>query len=83
MACGFFFVKIIFAVMIFLFHEKGNEPILKGCSVLQALVECQGDSIDLSGDMGAVGRVIISDSPSGDQEMCLDLKGILVHMFSD
>jgi hypothetical protein len=66
--------------MCFFFHEKGNEPILKSCSVLQALVECQGDSIDLSGDMGAVGRVIISDSPSGDQEMCLDLKGILVHV---
>lgn len=43
----------------------------------KALVECQGDSIDLSGDMGAVGRVIISDSPSGDQEMCLDLKGTI------
>ncbi|MCI42468.1 DNA-binding protein BIN4-like, partial [Trifolium medium] len=43
-------------------------------SVLQALIECQGDSIDLSGDMGAVGRIIVSDSPSGDQEMCLDLK---------
>lgn len=52
-------------------------------SVLQALIECQGDSIDLSGDMGAVGRIIISDSPSGDQEMCLDLKGISVQMFSD
>jgi len=48
---------------------------------LQALIECQGDSIDLSGDMGAVGRIIISDSPSGDQEMYLDLKGILVYVF--
>ncbi|RDY07313.1 DNA-binding protein BIN4, partial [Mucuna pruriens] len=35
----------------------------------KALIECQGDSIDLGGDMGAVGRIIISDSPSGDQEM--------------
>ncbi|PNX92378.1 DNA-binding protein bin4 [Trifolium pratense] len=43
----------------------------------KALIECQGDSIDLSGDMGAVGRVIVSDSPSGDQEMCLDLKGTI------
>ncbi|KAH1112691.1 hypothetical protein GLYMA_04G225700v4 [Glycine max] len=43
----------------------------------KALIECQGDSIDLSGDMGAVGRIIISDSPSGDQEMCLDLKGTI------
>ncbi|XP_058774517.1 DNA-binding protein BIN4 [Vicia villosa] len=41
----------------------------------KALLECQGDSIDLSGDMGAVGRIIISDSLSGDPEMCLDLKG--------
>ncbi|XP_057445047.1 DNA-binding protein BIN4-like [Lotus japonicus] len=43
----------------------------------KALIECQGDSIYLSGDMGAVGRVIISDAPSGDQEMCLDLKGTI------
>ncbi|KAK2390914.1 double-stranded DNA binding protein [Trifolium repens] len=43
----------------------------------KALIECQGDSIDLSGDMGAVGRIIISDSPSGDQEMSLDLKGTI------
>ncbi|KAK7410792.1 hypothetical protein VNO78_01885 [Psophocarpus tetragonolobus] len=43
----------------------------------KALIECQGDSIDLSGDMGAVGRIIISDSPSGDQEMFLDLKGTI------
>ncbi|ESW08370.1 hypothetical protein PHAVU_009G040200 [Phaseolus vulgaris] len=43
----------------------------------KALIECQGDSIDLSGDMGAVGRIIISDSPSGDQEMYLDLKGTI------
>ncbi|CAL5210370.1 unnamed protein product [Lathyrus oleraceus] len=41
----------------------------------KALIECQGDSIDLSGDMGAVGRIIISDSLSGDPEMGLDLKG--------
>lgn len=44
----------------------------------QALIECEGDSIDLSGDVGAVGRIMISDSPSGDQEMYLDLKGIFV-----
>ncbi|XP_025631524.1 uncharacterized protein [Arachis hypogaea] len=43
----------------------------------KALVECQGDSIDLSGDVGAVGRVIISDSASRDQEMHLDLKGTI------
>lgn len=38
-------------------------------------MECEGDSIDLSGDMGAVGRVVISDAPSGYQDMYLDLKG--------
>ncbi|XP_050384892.1 DNA-binding protein BIN4 [Argentina anserina] len=41
----------------------------------KALVECEKDSIDLSGDMGAVGRVIVSESRSGNSEMCLDLKG--------
>lgn len=43
--------------------------------LLQALVECEGESIDLSGDMGAVGRVIISETPSKESEMFLDLKG--------
>ncbi|KAK3404139.1 LOW QUALITY PROTEIN: hypothetical protein EUGRSUZ_K00479 [Eucalyptus grandis] len=42
-----------------------------------ALVECEGDSIDLSGDMGSVGRVVISDTPSGNQDMFLDLKGTI------
>ncbi|XVF53258.1 hypothetical protein PTKIN_Ptkin05aG0085000 [Pterospermum kingtungense] len=43
----------------------------------KALVECEGDSIDLSGDMGAVGRILISDSASGNHEMLLDLKGTI------
>ncbi|KAM2031211.1 hypothetical protein FF2_041748 [Malus domestica] len=43
----------------------------------KALVECEGESIDLSGDMGAVGRVIISDSKSADPEMYIDLKGTI------
>lgn len=43
---------------------------------MQALVECEGDSIDLSGDMGSVGRIVISDSSSGNREMFLDLKGM-------
>ncbi|MED6122118.1 hypothetical protein PIB30_036823 [Stylosanthes scabra] len=43
----------------------------------KALIECQGDSIDLSGDVGAVGRVIVSDSASRDQEIHLDLKGTI------
>ncbi|CAL0327534.1 unnamed protein product [Lupinus luteus] len=43
----------------------------------KALIECEGDSIDLSGDMGAVGRIVVSDSPSGDKEMYIDLKGTI------
>ncbi|XP_022736710.1 DNA-binding protein BIN4 isoform X2 [Durio zibethinus] len=43
----------------------------------KALVECEGDSIDLSGDIGAVGRIIISDSASENHEMFLDLKGTI------
>uniref|UniRef100_A0A7N0UQX0 DNA-binding protein BIN4 n=1 Tax=Kalanchoe fedtschenkoi TaxID=63787 RepID=A0A7N0UQX0_KALFE len=42
----------------------------------KVLVECEGDSIDMSGDMGAVGRAMISDAPFG-HEMCLDLKGTM------
>lgn len=43
----------------------------------KALVECEGESIDLSGDMGAVGRVIIAETPSKEPEMFLDLKGTI------
>ncbi|XP_024961781.1 DNA-binding protein BIN4 [Cynara cardunculus var. scolymus] len=43
----------------------------------KALVECEGESIDLSGDLGSVGRVVISDSPSGNQDIFLDLKGTI------
>ncbi|XP_076909068.1 uncharacterized protein LOC143566194 isoform X2 [Bidens hawaiensis] len=43
----------------------------------KVLVECEGESIDLSGDLGSVGRVVISDSPSGNQDMLLDLKGTI------
>lgn len=43
----------------------------------KALVECEGDSVDLSGDVGAVGRIIVSDGPSGNHEMLLDLKGTI------
>ncbi|KAJ6359526.1 hypothetical protein OIU76_001122 [Salix suchowensis] len=35
------------------------------------------ESIDLSGDMGAVGRVVIPDTPSGNSEMYIDLKGTI------
>ncbi|PKU63914.1 DNA-binding protein BIN4 [Dendrobium catenatum] len=41
-----------------------------------ALVECDGESIDLSGDVGAVGRIIVSKGSSGNNELFLDLKGI-------
>ncbi|PKA57868.1 DNA-binding protein BIN4 [Apostasia shenzhenica] len=44
---------------------------------MQALVECDGDSIDLSGDVGAVGRIMVSNGPSGNHEMLLDLKGTI------
>ncbi|VAI43709.1 unnamed protein product [Triticum turgidum subsp. durum] len=40
-----------------------------------ALVECDGDSIDLSGDIGAVGRIVISNGPTGNHDLLLDLKG--------
>ncbi|CAN7024786.1 unnamed protein product [Brassica rapa subsp. trilocularis] len=40
----------------------------------KVLVECEGDSIDLSGDMGAVGRVVVSDTT---EDVYLDLKGIV------
>ncbi|XP_050238745.1 DNA-binding protein BIN4 [Mercurialis annua] len=43
----------------------------------KALVECEGESIDLSGDMGAVGRVVIPDNSSANHEMYLDLKGTI------
>ncbi|PSS04523.1 DNA-binding protein [Actinidia chinensis var. chinensis] len=43
----------------------------------KALVECEGESIDLSGDVGAVGRVVVSDNPSGNQEVFFDLKGTI------
>nr|XP_010927231.1 DNA-binding protein BIN4 isoform X4 [Elaeis guineensis] len=43
----------------------------------KALVECDGDSIDLSGDVGAVGRIVISNGPAGNEDMLLDLKGTL------
>lgn len=47
----------------------------------QALLECEGDSIDLSGDVGAVGRVVISDDSFGNHEMLLDLKGLLSTLY--
>lgn len=67
--------------------EKQREPNLSSSRLplvlpekvqrTKALVECDGDTIDLSGDVGAVGRIIVSDGPSGDHEMLLDLKGTI------
>ncbi|KMT16426.1 hypothetical protein BVRB_3g050530 isoform A [Beta vulgaris subsp. vulgaris] len=67
--------------------EKQSEPAVSSSTMplvlpekvqrTKALVECEGESIDLSGDMGAVGRVIISETPSKESEMFLDLKGTI------
>lgn len=43
---------------------------------MQALVECEGESIDLSGEMGAVGRILVPGTAEGNHEMFLDLKGM-------
>ncbi|XP_043711232.1 DNA-binding protein BIN4 isoform X2 [Telopea speciosissima] len=43
----------------------------------KVLVECEGDSIDMSGDVGSVGRIVISDTPTGNQDMFFDLKGTI------
>uniref|UniRef100_A0A0E0IAU0 RPN1 N-terminal domain-containing protein n=1 Tax=Oryza nivara TaxID=4536 RepID=A0A0E0IAU0_ORYNI len=43
----------------------------------KALIECDGDSIDLSGDVGAVGRIVISNNPNGYQDLLLDLEGTI------
>ncbi|KAG6557458.1 hypothetical protein Mapa_000731 [Marchantia paleacea] len=44
----------------------------------KVLLECEGDALDLSGDMGAVGRFIVSSGRDDDEdEMCLDLKGVV------
>lgn len=37
------------------------------------LLECEGDAVDLSGDMGAVGRFTVDRR---DDELLLDLKGV-------
>ncbi|KDO74714.1 hypothetical protein CISIN_1g019690mg [Citrus sinensis] len=43
----------------------------------KALVECEGESVDLSGDMGAVGRILVPGTAEGNHEMFLDLKGTI------
>ncbi|ESR54542.1 hypothetical protein CICLE_v10023238mg [Citrus x clementina] len=37
-------------------------------SAVQAFVECEGESIDLSGDMGAVGRILVPGTAEGNHE---------------
>jgi hypothetical protein len=40
------------------------------------LLECEGDALDLSGDMGAVGRFSVCQGQAkDDEELLLDLKG--------
>ncbi|KAF1865080.1 hypothetical protein Lal_00004454 [Lupinus albus] len=68
--------EIILPVLFF-FSQKEMGTLQTASFIPQALIECEGDSIDLSGDMGAVGRIVVSDSPSGDQEMYIDLKGTI------
>ncbi|GJN18993.1 hypothetical protein PR202_gb06219 [Eleusine coracana subsp. coracana] len=43
----------------------------------KALIECDGDSIDLSGDVGAVGRLVVSNGSTGNPDLLLDLKGTI------
>ncbi|CAM6095817.1 unnamed protein product [Calypogeia fissa] len=44
----------------------------------KVLLECEGDALDLSGDMGAVGRFSVdSGKENGEDELFLDLKGII------
>ncbi|KAL5699530.1 hypothetical protein ACHQM5_030416 [Ranunculus cassubicifolius] len=60
-------------------HVSSRLPLVMSDKVQRskALVECEGEAIDMSGDVGAVGRVVITDPPSGDPEMLLDLKGTI------
>jgi hypothetical protein len=42
----------------------------------KVLLECEGDALDLSGDMGAVGRFSVCQGQAkADEELLLDLKG--------
>ncbi|KAG9449242.1 hypothetical protein H6P81_009207 [Aristolochia fimbriata] len=66
--------------------EKATESRVASCLPLvfaekvarsKALVECGEESIDMSGDVGAVGRVVISSNQAEEPEMFLDLKGTI------
>ncbi|KAF3784130.1 hypothetical protein EJ110_NYTH15592 [Nymphaea thermarum] len=54
--------------------ENVNEETLEKKVQPRALIECEGDALDMSGDVGAVGRLLISDKSTGGKEMLLDLK---------
>ncbi|OAE20932.1 hypothetical protein AXG93_3256s1790 [Marchantia polymorpha subsp. ruderalis] len=55
--------------------ETGEPPERK---TKRVLLECEGDALDLSGDMGAVGRFVVSSGRDNDEDqMCLDLKGVV------
>ncbi|XP_026424533.1 DNA-binding protein BIN4-like [Papaver somniferum] len=60
-------------------HGSSRLPLMMAEKVQRskALVECEGDSIDMSGDIGTVGRLVISDTPCGSSELLLDLKGTI------
>ncbi|KAI3876884.1 hypothetical protein MKW92_016909 [Papaver armeniacum] len=60
-------------------HGSSRLPLMMAEKVQRskALVECEGDSIDMSGDIGSVGRLVISDTPCGSGELLLDLKGTI------
>ncbi|KAH9724532.1 dna-binding protein bin4 [Citrus sinensis] len=60
-------------------HEDAEEDIAEKQALLfmQAFVECEGESIDLSGDMGAVGRILVPGTAEGNHVMFLDLKGTI------
>ncbi|KAH9321610.1 hypothetical protein KI387_016249, partial [Taxus chinensis] len=43
----------------------------------KALLECEGEALDFSGDVGAVGRLVVSKTSTEDDEILLDLKGTI------
>ncbi|GLJ09403.1 hypothetical protein SUGI_0108750 [Cryptomeria japonica] len=43
----------------------------------KALLECEDEALDFSGDVGAIGRLAVSKTSSNDHEILLDLKGAI------
>lgn len=43
----------------------------------KALLECEEEALDFSGDVGAVGRLVVSDTSTKDHDILLDLKGTI------